>query len=99
MQEGDAGLPDANGPLWPAGAGDCRVQVRCYERYGRPDQFAKTIGVRYPLAIAAKDVREKFGGIEGLPTTMLYGRAVILRRKVVGFEYASVFEAELKPLL
>lgn len=64
-----------------------------------PVSFASRIGVRYPLAVATKEVRERFGGIEGLPTTMLYDRAGILRKKVVGFEYTSVFETQLKPLL
>jgi hypothetical protein len=43
------------------------------------------IGVRYPLAFAPYDLKQKFGGIEGLPTTMLYDRQGILRQKVVGF--------------
>jgi hypothetical protein len=64
-----------------------------------PVQFAKQIGVRYPLAVAADDLRQKFGGLEGLPTTMLYDRSGILVKKVIGFEYTSVFEAELRPLL
>jgi len=64
-----------------------------------PLQFAKRIGVRYPLAVATADLRQKFGGIEGLPITMLYDRQGILRKKVIGFEYTSVFETELKPLL
>jgi thiol-disulfide isomerase/thioredoxin len=64
-----------------------------------PVLFAKKIGVRYPLAVAPDDLRQKFGGIEGLPTTMLYDRQGILREKVVGFEYTDVFEYEIKPLL
>ena len=64
-----------------------------------PVQFAKRIGVRYPLAVAADDLRQKFGGLEGLPTTMLYDRSGILVKKVIGFEYTSVFEAELSSLL
>ena len=64
-----------------------------------PVQFAKRIGVRYPLAVAADDLRQKFGGLEGLPTTMLYDRSGILVKKVIGFEYTSAFEAELRPLL
>src|SRR5215469_9058801 len=43
-----------------------------------PLQFAKRIGVRYPLAVATDGVQKKFGGIEGLPTTMLYDRQGIL---------------------
>ena len=64
-----------------------------------PVLFAKKIGVRYPLAVATNDVKEKFGGIEGLPTTLVYDRQGILRKKVVGFEYTDVIESELKPLL
>jgi thiol-disulfide isomerase/thioredoxin len=64
-----------------------------------PVLFAKKIGVRYPLAVAADDLKPKFGGIEGLPTTLLYDRQGILRKKVVGFEYTDTIESELKPLL
>jgi len=64
-----------------------------------PVLFAKKIGVRYPLAVAADDLKQKFGGIEGLPTTMLYDRHGILRKKVVGFEYTEAFDSALKPLL
>ena len=64
-----------------------------------PTLFAKKMGVRYPLAVAADDLKQKFGGIEGLPTTMLYDRQGILRKKVVGFEYTNVIESELKPFL
>jgi thiol-disulfide isomerase/thioredoxin len=64
-----------------------------------PVLFAKKIGARYQLAVAADDLKQKFGGVEGLPTTMLYDRQGTLRKKVIGFEYTSVIESELKPLL
>jgi len=64
-----------------------------------PFQFAKKIGVRYPLVVASDEIKQKFGGIDGLPTTMLYDREGILRKNVIGFEYTEVFESELKPLL
>ncbi len=64
-----------------------------------PVTFARKIGVRYPLAVAADDLKQRFGGIEGLPTTMLYDRQGILRKKVIGFEYTNVIESELGPLL
>jgi thiol-disulfide isomerase/thioredoxin len=63
-----------------------------------PILFARKIGVRYPLAVASEELRLKFGGIEGLPTTMLYDRQGILRKKVIGFEYTDVIETWLKPL-
>jgi thiol-disulfide isomerase/thioredoxin len=64
-----------------------------------PIQFAKGIAVHYPLAVATEDVKQKFGGIEGLPTTLIYDRQGILRTKVVGFEYTDNVEQVLKPLL
>src|SRR5437016_7152806 len=57
-----------------------------------PLQFASKIGVRYPLAVAADDLKQQFGGIEGVPTTLLYDRQGILRKKVIGFEYTNVIE-------
>jgi thiol-disulfide isomerase/thioredoxin len=64
-----------------------------------PILFAKKIGVRYPLAVAADDLKQRFGGIEGLPTTMLYDRQGILRKRVIGFEYTDAFEIAITPLL
>jgi thiol-disulfide isomerase/thioredoxin len=64
-----------------------------------PIVFAKNIGVRYPLAIAPDELKQRFGGIQGLPTTMLYDRNGTLREKVVGFEYTNVIESAIKPLL
>jgi thiol-disulfide isomerase/thioredoxin len=64
-----------------------------------PIVFAREIGVRYPLAVATDDIKQKFGGVEGLPTTLLYDRQGVLRQKVIGFEYSQFFEAEIKSLL
>ena len=64
-----------------------------------PIQFAKGIGVHYPLAVATDDLKQKFGGIEGIPTTMLYDRSGLLRTKIVGFEYTENIESALRPLL
>jgi hypothetical protein len=44
-------------------------------------------------------LKQRFGGVEGLPTTMLYDRRGILRQKIIGFEYTDAIESELKPLL
>jgi thiol-disulfide isomerase/thioredoxin len=64
-----------------------------------PIQFARKIGVTYPLAVASDDIKQKFGGVLGLPTTMLYDRQGILRKKEIGFEYTKNFEAALKAVL
>ena len=64
-----------------------------------PLQFARKIGVGYLLVVATESLKQRFGGIEGLPTTMLYDRQGILRTKVIGFEYTDNIESALKPLL
>ena len=64
-----------------------------------PVMFAKRLGVRYPLAVATDALKQEFGGIEGLPTTMLYDRQGMLRNKIIGFEYTDTIESDLKPLL
>lgn len=64
-----------------------------------PRAFARRLGIRYPLAVATDEVKNKFGGIEGLPTTLIYDREGILRQKIIGFEYTDVIEKDLKTLL
>jgi hypothetical protein len=55
--------------------------------------------VKYPLAVASADLKQKFGGIEGLPTTMIYDQHGILRERVIGFEYTDVLDSAIKTLL
>jgi hypothetical protein len=64
-----------------------------------PHAFARRLGIHYPLAVATDEVKNKFGGIEGLPTTLIYDRQGILQQKIIGFEYTDVIETDLKPLL
>jgi hypothetical protein len=64
-----------------------------------PVQFAKQLGVSYPLPASSPVIEEAFGGLQGLPTTFLYDRKGILRHKVIGFEYTAETEAAIKPLL
>lgn len=63
-----------------------------------PLAFARRIGVHYPLVIATDELMRKFGGIEGLPTTMIYDRQGVLRKKIIGFEYTKAVETDLKSL-
>jgi thiol-disulfide isomerase/thioredoxin len=64
-----------------------------------PLRFAHRLGVRYPLVLANSGLMAKFGGLEGLPTTVLYDRSGVLQKKIIGFEYTNVIEAEVKRLL
>ena len=64
-----------------------------------PLKFAEKIGVHYPLGVATQGLTQKFGGIQGLPTTLLYDRTGVLREKIIGFEYTEAVEVELQRLL
>ena len=64
-----------------------------------PAKFAKEIGVNYPLVSVSAELISKFGELQGLPTTMIYDREGILRKKVIGFDYVESFEEAVKPLL
>jgi hypothetical protein len=63
------------------------------------DQGFRVIVDSIPLAVASDELKQKFGGIEGLPTTLLYDRQGVLRKKVIGFEYTDAFETALTGLL
>src|SRR5262252_1076311 len=47
-----------------------------------PVQFARKIGVHYPLVSASSELIDKFCNLEGLPTTLIYDRQGLLRKKV-----------------
>jgi peroxiredoxin len=64
-----------------------------------PRAFARKIGVRYPLAIATGDLKARFGGVDALPTAMIYDRRGFLRAKIIGFEREDAIEATVKRLL
>ena len=60
-------------------------------------RFGKKLGITYPLLVNGMDVQPY--GVEGLPTTILVDRGGIIRKKVVGFEYTSVIESDLRQIL
>lgn len=64
-----------------------------------PRRFARAIGIHYPLIVANDGLMRKFGGLQGLPTTLIYDRDGMLRQKIIGFEYTEAIESDIKPLL
>jgi len=62
-------------------------------------RFAKKLGVNYTLALSTAEVQQAFGGILGIPTTILVDREGIIRQKIIGFEYTEAFESAIKELL
>lgn len=62
------------------------------------EHYAARVGIRYPLVLDNPELQKHFGGIRGLPTTLLIDRNRRIRFKVVGFEYTDKVEAALLPL-
>ncbi len=62
-------------------------------------EFAKTLGVRYPLLLNSSELQQKLGEILGLPTTFVFDRQGTLHKKVIGFEYKEAYESLIEELL
>ena len=61
--------------------------------------FYKQLNMNYPVAVGDEKLAELYGGILGLPTTLLIGRDGRIYAKHVGATDLSVFESEIKDLL
>jgi thiol-disulfide isomerase/thioredoxin len=62
-------------------------------------EFYKQFNMDYPVALGDDKLAELYGGILGLPTTMVIGRDGRIYAKHVGATDISVFEAEIRELL
>lgn len=62
-------------------------------------EFYKQFNMDYPVALGDAKLAELYGGILGLPTTMVIGRDGRIYAKHIGATDISVFEAEVKELL
>lgn len=61
-------------------------------------KFAQKLGVHYTLLMGTMPVQDKFG-LRGIPTTILVDKNGVIRKRTVGFDYPSKFEAALKTVL
>ncbi len=61
--------------------------------------FYQEFKMNYPVAMGNVKLAELYGGIFGLPTTMIIGRDGRIYAKHVGLTDISVFEGEIKELL
>lgn len=62
-------------------------------------RFASQLEVKYPLVMGDEKVTKDYGGVSVIPTTFVIDRQGRIASRHVGFAEASVFEAEIKPLL
>jgi thiol-disulfide isomerase/thioredoxin len=61
--------------------------------------FYRQLQMNYPVAVGNERLGELYGGVLGLPTTLLIGRDGRIYAKHVGATDIDVFEAEIKQLL
>lgn len=61
--------------------------------------FLRERGITYPVGRAATGVRAAFGGIPGIPTTLIVDRRGIVRHRVVGYFAPPALEASVSRLL
>jgi thiol-disulfide isomerase/thioredoxin len=62
-------------------------------------KFVKQFSVNYPIAIGSEKVAEAYGGIEGIPTTLVIDRQGRIVNRHIGYDVKTVFEKEIQPLL
>lgn len=61
--------------------------------------FQKEIKQDYSIVVGEESAGDKFGGVQGLPTTFIIDREGRIRQKIYGSRSREVFEAIIKPLL
>jgi peroxiredoxin len=61
--------------------------------------FVQQIGINYPILQADDKVTAAYGGIEGLPTTIIIDRGGHIVKQYLGLTEKSEIEAAIKPLL
>jgi thiol-disulfide isomerase/thioredoxin len=63
------------------------------------DVDGKKMTMNYPIVIGNDDLSSKFGGLIGLPTTMVVGRDGKIHRRFLGMVSHDELEKEIKELL
>jgi cytochrome c-type biogenesis protein len=61
--------------------------------------FQKEIKQDYSIVVGDESAGDKFGGVQGLPTTFIIDREGRIRQKIYGSRSRESFEAIIKPLL
>jgi thiol-disulfide isomerase/thioredoxin len=62
-------------------------------------QFAKDMGVNYPILIGKESVGDQYGGVPALPETFFIGRDGKLIDKIIGLKGKSEIEDDVKKAL
>ena len=61
--------------------------------------FVQSFGITYPVVLGTREVVVDYGGIRGIPTSVLIDRDGRVAKHFVGFRPAQVFEKSVQELL
>jgi len=62
-------------------------------------EFARRIGVNYPIVMRSRELMAEYGGVPALPTTFLINKAVRVVQKHEGLFSPGLYETEVRALL
>ena len=63
------------------------------------ENFMRQVPIDYPVALAAPELQQQFGGIEVYPTAFLVDREGRIIKKYLGYIYPDEFNQDVKALL
>lgn len=63
------------------------------------DVDGKKMQVNYPILIGSDEIAEKFGGLLGLPTTLIVNREGKIVKRIIGLASHDVIEKQIEALL
>lgn len=58
-------------------------------------EFVKSMGINYTIGYSDEKIENLFGGITGLPTTIIIGKDKRIKSKVVGYRPKEWFEQQI----
>jgi thiol-disulfide isomerase/thioredoxin len=61
--------------------------------------FARELGMSYPIALGTKETKTLFTSRETLPMTIVFDRQGVVRDVIEGIMYADEFDKKVRPLL
>lgn len=62
-------------------------------------EFAKKMGINYPVLVDDGKVSMAYGPIRSIPTTFVIGKDFKVAKKYIGYRSRDIFEADIKDLL
>ncbi|HOO76850.1 MAG TPA: TlpA disulfide reductase family protein [bacterium] len=62
-------------------------------------QFARSLGIDFPILMGTPAVAEAYGGVSAIPTSFVIDREGVIRKRMVGLHPPEEFEKQIEGLL